>query len=119
MDLQPSPPTRRPQPQAAHRSPRRAEQPGWVLQLEQFEEIELPQITTSVLNPDGYEDHESAFLFTLDNGGYDVEGRFCDLYGDGHMELCELRIRLHVHDEHDGGDEVSDAVALDRKRRSS
>src|SRR4029450_1998302 len=34
MDLQPSPPTRRPQPQAAHRSPRRAEQPGWVLQLD-------------------------------------------------------------------------------------
>src|SRR5215211_1637921 len=33
MDLQPSPPTRRPQPQAAHRPLQRAEQPGWVLQL--------------------------------------------------------------------------------------
>src|SRR5512133_1068125 len=33
MDLQPSPPTRRPQPQAAHRTPPRAEQPAWVLQL--------------------------------------------------------------------------------------
>ena len=33
LDLQPSPTTRRPQPQAAHRSPQRAEQPGWVLHL--------------------------------------------------------------------------------------
>src|SRR5918996_2080797 len=33
LDLQPSPPTRRPQPQAAHSPPTRAEQPGWVLHL--------------------------------------------------------------------------------------
>src|SRR3954463_15273457 len=33
MDLQPSPTPRRPQPQAAHRSPRRAEQPAWELHL--------------------------------------------------------------------------------------
>src|SRR4051794_21265789 len=33
MDLQPSPPPRRPRPQAPDRSPQRAEQPGWVLHL--------------------------------------------------------------------------------------
>src|SRR4051794_27200472 len=33
MDLQPSPPTRRPQPQDPDRPPQRAEQPGWALQL--------------------------------------------------------------------------------------
>src|SRR3954449_12919972 len=34
MDLQPSPTTRRPQPQAANRPPQRAEQRTWVLHLE-------------------------------------------------------------------------------------
>src|SRR5271154_4658240 len=34
MDLQPSTTTRLTRPQAAHRSPRRAEQPTWVLHLE-------------------------------------------------------------------------------------
>src|SRR5215208_2981238 len=33
MDLQPSPPPRRPQPPAPDRSPQRAEQPAWVVQL--------------------------------------------------------------------------------------
>ena len=60
-----------------------------------FEEVQLEQITTSVTNPGGYRDIETALLFQCDNGGYDVEGRFCDIYGDGHMSLCEVRIRLH------------------------
>src|SRR5919201_6862390 len=34
MDLQPSPPTRLTRPQATNRPPDRAEQPGWVLQLD-------------------------------------------------------------------------------------
>jgi hypothetical protein len=61
-----------------------------------------------VLNPGGYEDREAALAFaTPSNGGYDVDARFCDLYGDGHWSICELRIRLHDHelddDEGDGG----------------
>ena len=41
-------------------------------------------------------------FFEVDSdGGYNVEGRFCDLYGDGRMTLCELRMQLHCHDEDD------------------
>jgi hypothetical protein len=41
-------------------------------------------------------DHDdSAFLFaTGSDGGYAVEGRFGDPYGDGSMELIEVRIRI-------------------------
>ena len=68
----------------------------------QFEEVRLKQITTSVSHPEGYEDSESALLFQADNGGWDVEARFCDYYGGGpdHAPvLCELRIRLHHFDD--------------------
>jgi hypothetical protein len=68
----------------------------------QFEEVELRQKTWSVTNPKGYKDMESALVFDAPgNGGYAVDARFCDLYGDGHMSICELRIRLHAHDEDD------------------
>jgi hypothetical protein len=46
-----------------------------------------------------------AVLFeTFCDGGYDVEARFCDVYGDGHMSICELRIRVHSHDDDDDDD---------------
>lgn len=38
------------------------------------------------------------FVRTESNGGYDVDARFCDLYGTGHLSICELRIKLHFHD---------------------
>jgi hypothetical protein len=39
------------------------------------------------------------------DGIYDVDARFCDLYGDGHWSICELRIRIHDHTEdEDEGD---------------
>ena len=71
-----------------------------------FQGVKLEQVTTSVTNPDGYRDTETAVLVDCDNGGYAVEARFCDLYGDGHMSICDLRIRLHYHD----GDEADEAV---------
>jgi hypothetical protein len=68
----------------------------------QFEEVELQQVTTSVTKPKGYLDSESALVFQVEsNGGYDVDARFCDPYGDGHMSICELRIRVHAHLEDD------------------
>jgi hypothetical protein len=78
-----------------------------------FQEVELKQVTTSVTNPAGYEDSEIAFLFDVDNGGYEVEARFCDLYEDGQPLLCELRMRLHYHEddeELDHSAEASDGV---------
>ena len=51
-------------------------------ELVEFEEI-----------PVGDQDH--AVLFTTgSDGGYLVDGRFGELYGDGHMSLTEVRIRI-------------------------
>jgi hypothetical protein len=72
-----------------------------LLTRQQFEEVSLRQITTSLAHPEGYQDSEQAFVFQTGNGGWDVEARFCDLYGSGHLDLCELRIRLHSHEDDD------------------
>jgi|SRR5215207_4510506 len=40
-------------------------------------------------------------LDTGGDGGWHVDARFCDYYGDGHLSVCEVRIRLHGHDEDD------------------
>jgi hypothetical protein len=40
-------------------------------------------------------DQDRAVLFTThSDGGYLVEGRFGEMYGDGHMSLTEVRIRI-------------------------
>jgi hypothetical protein len=67
-------------------------------------QLDLRQITTSVTNPDGYEDREAALLIPCDNGTYDVLARYCDLYGDGHLTICEVRLVLH-NVEHEDDDE--------------
>jgi hypothetical protein len=60
----------------------------------QVKQLDLRQMTTK---HDGhsYQDREAALLIPCDNGTYDVEARFCDLYGDGHLLPCELRVDLH------------------------
>jgi hypothetical protein len=69
-------------------------------QLREFEEIKLEQVTSSVMKPDGYADSEQAFAFATDgNGLWDVEARMCDQYGEGHLQVCEIRLRLHHFDE--------------------
>jgi hypothetical protein len=57
-------------------------------------QLRLRQATTK---HDGltFEDCEHALLIPCENGPYDVQARFCDLYGDGHLTICELRINLH------------------------
>jgi hypothetical protein len=61
-----------------------------------FKQLDLRQTTTK---HDGtsYPDCEAALLIPCDNGLYQVQARFCDLYGDGHWFPCELRIDLHPH----------------------
>jgi hypothetical protein len=40
-------------------------------------------------------DQDSAFLFaTGSDGAYAIEGRFGDIYGDGSIDLLEVRIRI-------------------------
>jgi hypothetical protein len=51
-------------------------------ELVEFEEI-----------PVGDQDHAVLFA-TGSDGGYLVEGRFGEMYGDGHMSLTEVRIRV-------------------------
>lgn len=59
-----------------------------------FEAARLEQITSAV-GGRAYPDSEQALLVSCENGTYDVEARFCDLYDDGHLTICELRIVLH------------------------
>ena len=53
-------------------------------------------------------DEDTAVLFaTGSDGGYAVEGRFGEMYGDGHMSLIEVRLRIWgcgctCHDEDPG-----------------
>jgi hypothetical protein len=49
-------------------------------------------------------DDDAALLVSCDNGPYDVQARFCDLYGDGHLSICALRVDFHAI-EHDDEDE--------------
>jgi hypothetical protein len=49
-------------------------------------------------------DDRAVLVATGSDGGYAVEGRFGDTYGDGHMSLTEVRIRIwgcacSCHDE--------------------
>jgi len=70
-----------------------------------FEELELrgePERTHPWVEARGTE--HALVVDTGGDGGWHVEARFCDLYGDGHLSVCELRIRLHYHDEDDGLD---------------
>ena len=39
-------------------------------------------------------DERAVLVTTLADGGYIVEGRFGDVYGEGHMTLLEVRIRI-------------------------
>src|SRR5215210_8252456 len=50
MGLQPSPPTRRPQPQATDRPPHRAEQPGWVLHLVGLSDRALDHLSDGLMD---------------------------------------------------------------------
>jgi hypothetical protein len=59
-----------------------------------YEEIELHQRTLNFRLAD-FADSERCLLFdTPGNGAWDVEGRFDDIYDDGHPLLVEVRIRL-------------------------
>ena len=79
------------------------------LSMENSHEITLEQTTYKQSCPDGYQDTQWALLVNCDNDIYDVEARFCDQYGDGHMSICELRIKLHRWHHDDGlDDEVED-----------
>jgi hypothetical protein len=58
----------------------------------QFEELKLGR-------PD-YWAGQTLLDTTFADNVYDVEARFCDDYlGNGHLSICELRIRLHHHDD--------------------
>lgn len=78
---------------------------AWHDQHRNFAQLRLEQTTTK---HDGtsYADREDALLVSCENGTYDVQARFCDLYGDGHLTPCELRINLHwaEHAEDDTDD---------------
>jgi hypothetical protein len=51
-------------------------------EMVQFEEVPVGEI-------------DKAFLFaTGSDGGYAVDGRFGDMYGDGSVDLIEVRIRI-------------------------
>jgi hypothetical protein len=47
---------------------------------------------------------ESTGLFVRGphSGDYPVDARFCDLDHNGELWVCELRVRLHGHDDGDG-----------------
>jgi hypothetical protein len=68
--------------------------------LGNFEELKLdgePERTHPWVEARGTE-HALA-IRTDSDGSYDVDARFCDLYGDGHLSICEVRLRLHYHDD--------------------
>jgi hypothetical protein len=69
-----------------------------------FEHLKLRQATAK---HDGtsYTDSEQALLVACENGPYDVQARFCDLYSDGHLSVCEVRINLHWAEHADDQDE--------------
>lgn len=77
---------------------------SWVDVHRNFAQVKLEQVTTK---HDGtsYTDHEDALLVSCDNGTYDVEARFCDLYDDGHLTICEVRFVLHTVEHDDWEDE--------------
>ena len=63
----------------------------------EFEELEL-----------GDEGDRAVLLSVHADGGYIIEGRFGDFYGEGHMTLLEVRIRIWAcccacHDGQDEG----------------
>jgi hypothetical protein len=71
--------------------------------------LERPQFVGAPLRAETY--LGDALLFDVeDDGGYDVEARFCDRYGTGRPTLCELRLRLHAHDP---GDDEGDELELE------
>lgn len=76
----------------------------WHNEHRNFAELDLEQVTTK---HDGtsYPDRGDALLVACENGAYDVQARFCDLYGTGHLSICELRINLHWA-EHQEDDEA-------------
>jgi hypothetical protein len=44
----------------------------------------------------GDQGDRAVLITTHSDGGYPVEGRFGDIYGDGHMSLIEVRLRIWV-----------------------
>ena len=63
-----------------------------------YEQHQLGEHWVSADNPDGRDITEECMLVACDDGVFDVDARFCDHYSDGRMTVCELRIRLHDHD---------------------
>ena len=60
-------------------------------QPDETPEHELVQFEDVPVGDEG----DSAVLFTTgSDGDYLIEGRFGDIYGDGHMSLTEVRIRI-------------------------
>lgn len=72
---------------------------------------ELALSTSWSLGPDGptgpLTSKATAVLFNAPgNGAYRVQGRFEDVYVDGHLQLVEVRVLLH--EDWDGQDEEAD-----------